>query len=119
MLEVIRNRDYRQLRFVRSATIDESELQDARGADATAAADHRGRCRQLLRGGLRRRELIESVRIPSGREVTWSDFNAGFIRMRQALKALGAHHACEGIRPGLAAQAAGVLAREPGAGWAP
>jgi hypothetical protein len=38
MLEVIRNHDYRQSRFVRSATIDASELQDTRGAEATADA---------------------------------------------------------------------------------
>jgi hypothetical protein len=47
-----------------------------------------------------RRTLIESIRIPPGREVT-------SIEARQAF---------EEIRLGLAAQAAGVLSPEPGAG---
>jgi hypothetical protein len=49
MLEVIRNHDCGLSRFLRDATIDESKLQDARGAEATANALrvrylHRGRC---------------------------------------------------------------------------
>ena len=110
MLEVIRNHD--QSRFLHGATIDETKLNDAYGAEATA---HTSRVRYLHS----EQATFESIRIPPGREVTWRDFDAQLARMRQALKALGAHHACEGIRPGLAAQAAGVLAREPGAGWAP
>jgi hypothetical protein len=62
------------------------------------------------------REFLESIRMPPSPEVTWCSFDAWFVRMRQALKGIGAHQAFEGIRPGLAAQAEGVLAREPGAG---
>jgi hypothetical protein len=43
MLEVIRNHDYHQSRFLRGATIDASNLEDAHGAEATADAS-RVRC---------------------------------------------------------------------------
>ena len=43
MLEVIRNHECTQSRFLRGATIDESALKDAHGAEATADAS-RVRC---------------------------------------------------------------------------
>jgi len=62
MLEVIRNHDCGLSRFLRDATIDESKLQDARGAEATADASreryvhseratvpHRSVCRRVLK----------------------------------------------------------------------
>ncbi|MBC7452955.1 MAG: UvrD-helicase domain-containing protein [Massilia sp.] len=58
------------------------------------------------------RELLESIRIPSGREATWRDFSAWFARMRQQFKGIDAHQAFEEIRGVLAADAAGVLTRE-------
>lgn len=63
---------------------------------------------QAVRGGL---ELIESIRIPSGREVTSSDFDAGFVRMRQALKAIEARKAFEEIRLSCGPGRRGALAR--------
>ena len=58
------------------------------------------------------RELLETIRVPSGREATWRDFLAWFGRMRQQLKGIDAHQAFEEIRGVLAADAAGVLRRE-------
>jgi hypothetical protein len=191
MLEVIRNHDYGQSRFLRGARIDESKLHDAHAAEATADAAgvrylHPERATvhfldkplsfddaqdavyrlpppQIIVGGagsgktalaleklkaasgealyvtqsaylarnardlyyaggferedqevafLSYRELIESIRIPPGREVTWRDFDSWFARMRQALKAIDAHQAFEEIRGVIAAQAEGLLSRE-------
>jgi hypothetical protein len=98
MLEVIRNHDCRQSRFLRGATIDASKRQDAHGAEATVDAS---RALLALRAGVR-----------CFREVTWRDFEAWFDRMRQAVKAIDAHQAFEEIRLGLAAQGRrGALAR--------
>ncbi|MFZ1099647.1 MAG: UvrD-helicase domain-containing protein [Steroidobacteraceae bacterium] len=58
------------------------------------------------------RELIESIRIPPGREVTWRDFEAWFARQRQAFRGIEGHQALEEIRGVLAACPSGVLSRE-------
>ena len=58
------------------------------------------------------RELMESIRVPAGREATWRDFSGWFARVRQAYKGIDAHQAFEEIRGVLAAQAGGVLSRE-------
>ena len=58
------------------------------------------------------RELMESIRVPAGREATWRDFCGWFARVRQAFKGVDAHQAFEEIRGVLAAQAGGVLSRE-------
>ena len=58
------------------------------------------------------RELMESIRVPPGREVTWRDFSGWFARVRQAYKGVDAHQAFEEIRGVLAAQADGVLSRD-------
>lgn len=58
------------------------------------------------------RELVESIRVPAGREATWRDFAGWFARMRQQFRDLDSHQAFEEIRGVVAAQAEGVLARE-------
>jgi hypothetical protein len=58
------------------------------------------------------RELLESIRVPAGREASWRDFSAWFARMRQQFKGIDAHQAFEEIRGVLTADAAGVLTRE-------
>lgn len=58
------------------------------------------------------RELIETLRVPDGREATWRDFSAWFGRMRQAYKGIDAHQAFEEIRGVITADAGGVLDRE-------
>lgn len=58
------------------------------------------------------RELLESVRVPGGREAHWRDFSAWFARMRQQFKGIDAHQAFEEIRGVLTADAAGVLTPE-------
>ena len=58
------------------------------------------------------REFVESIRVPVGREATWRDFAAWFVRIRAASKDIDAHQAFEEIRGVLAAQAAGVMSRE-------
>lgn len=58
------------------------------------------------------RELLETLRVPPGREASWRDFAGWFQRMRQAFKGLDAHQAFEEIRGVLAADPAGVLTRE-------
>ena len=58
------------------------------------------------------REFVESIRVPAGREATWRDFAAWFVRIRAATKDIDAHQAFEEIRGVLAAQATGVLTRE-------
>jgi hypothetical protein len=58
------------------------------------------------------RELMESIRVPAGREATWRDFSGWFARVRQAHKGIDAHQAFEEIRGVIAAQASGVLGRE-------
>ena len=57
------------------------------------------------------RELLESIRIPFGREATRRDFSAWFARMRQQFKGIDAHQAFEEICGVLAADATGVLTR--------
>ena len=63
-------------------------------------------------GFLSYRELIESIRVPAGREATWRDFSGWFSRVRQACKGIDAHQAFEEIRGVIAAQAGGILSRE-------
>lgn len=58
------------------------------------------------------RELIESVRVPDGREATWRDFSSWFARQQQAFKGIDAHQAFEEIRGVITAAAAGPLERE-------
>lgn len=58
------------------------------------------------------RELMESIRVPAGREATWRDFSGWFARVRQACKGIDAHQAFEEIRGVIAAQAGGILSRE-------
>jgi hypothetical protein len=58
------------------------------------------------------RELMESIRVPAGREAAWRDFSGWFARVRQAHKGIDAHQAFEEIRGVIAAQAIGVLSRE-------
>ncbi|MFP5503591.1 MAG: AAA family ATPase [Candidatus Sericytochromatia bacterium] len=58
------------------------------------------------------RELIETIRVPAGREATWRDFSAYFGRMKQRFKGLDAHQAYEEIRGVITADAGGPLDRE-------
>lgn len=58
------------------------------------------------------RELLESIRVPSGREASWRDFSAWFARVRQQFKGIDAHQAFEEIRGVLTADASGVLTRD-------
>ena len=58
------------------------------------------------------RELMESIRVPAGREATWRDFAGWFARVRQAYKGIDAHQVFEEIRGVIAAQAGGILSRE-------
>lgn len=58
------------------------------------------------------RELMESIRVPTGREATWRDFAAWFARVGQAYKGIDAHQVFEEIRGVIAAQAGGILSRE-------
>jgi hypothetical protein len=58
------------------------------------------------------RELLESIRVPPGREVTWQAFAGWFARLRQAFKGIEAHQAFEEVRGVIAADAGGVLTRE-------
>ncbi len=60
------------------------------------------------------RNLVESVRVPEGREATWRDFSGWFARLRQgqAFRGVDAHQAFEEIRGVIAARAEGVLSRE-------
>ncbi|MEB3329633.1 MAG: AAA family ATPase [Candidatus Sericytochromatia bacterium] len=58
------------------------------------------------------RELVETIRVPAGREATWRDFAGWFQRQHQAFKGLDPHQAFEEIRGVIAANAAGVLSRE-------
>jgi hypothetical protein len=44
------------------------------------------------------REFLESIRMPPSPEVTWSSFDAWFVRIRRALMAIDTHQALEGIR---------------------
>ena len=57
-------------------------------------------------------ELLESIRVPQGREATWRDFSFWFSRLRQQFKGIEAHQAFEEIRGVIGADAAGVLDRE-------
>lgn len=57
-------------------------------------------------------ELMESIRVPKGREASWRDFAAWFSRMRQQFKGIDAHQAFEEIRGVIGADASGVLNRE-------
>ncbi len=58
------------------------------------------------------RELMESIRVPAGREATWRDFAGWFARVGQAYKGIDAHQVFEEIRGVIAAQAGGILSRE-------
>lgn len=58
------------------------------------------------------RELLETLRVPPGREVNWRDFAEWFARQRQSFKDIDAHQAFEEIRGVITAQAEGILSRE-------
>jgi hypothetical protein len=58
------------------------------------------------------REFLESLRVPSGREVTWRDFAAWFARVRHGFRDIDAHQAFEEMRGVIAAQAGGCLSRD-------
>ena len=58
------------------------------------------------------RELLESVRVPQGREALWGDFSAWYARMQQQYKNIDPHQAFEEIRGVITASADGVLTRE-------
>jgi len=58
------------------------------------------------------REFVETLHVPSGREIQWRDFAGWFARMQQSFRDIDAHQAYEEIRGVLAASAEGVLARE-------
>lgn len=58
------------------------------------------------------REFVESIRVPGGREASWRDFSAWFLRMRQNFKDLDGHQVFEEIRGVITASASGLLSRE-------
>lgn len=60
------------------------------------------------------RDLVESIRVPEGREASWRDFSGWFARLRQgqAFRGIDAHQAFEEIRGVIAARSEGVLSRE-------
>ncbi len=58
------------------------------------------------------REFLESLRVPSGREVTWRDFAAWFARVRDGFRDIDAHQAFEEMRGVIAAEAGGVMRRD-------
>lgn len=58
------------------------------------------------------RELVETIRVPSGREATWREFSGWFSRMRQAFRGLEAHQVFEEIRGVIASDGAGILERQ-------
>ncbi|MGH8220685.1 MAG: ankyrin repeat domain-containing protein [Steroidobacteraceae bacterium] len=59
------------------------------------------------------RDLLESVRVPQGREATWRDFSGWFMRLTQgqAFRGIDAHQAFEEIRGVIAAAPQGILSR--------
>ncbi len=57
-------------------------------------------------------EFIESLRVPSGREATWRDFSAWFIRMQNSFKGIDAHQAFEEIRGVITASEGAALSRD-------
>lgn len=58
------------------------------------------------------RELIESLKIPAGREAGWRDFSAWIQRQREAAKGIDSHQAFEEIRGVITADADGALDRD-------
>lgn len=58
------------------------------------------------------REFVESIRVPAGREATWSDFSVWFARMRQTFREFDGHQVFEEIRGVIAASATGILSRQ-------
>jgi hypothetical protein len=58
------------------------------------------------------RELVETLRVPSGRAAEWRDFAGWFVRQQQAFRGIDAHQAFEEIRGVVTADAAGPLDRE-------
>ena len=58
------------------------------------------------------RELLETLRVPAGREASWQAFAGWFARMRQSFRELDAHQVFEEIRGVITASAEGVLSRE-------
>ena len=59
------------------------------------------------------RELLESIRVPRGREAAWREFAGWFARQRQgqAFKNIDGHQAFEEIRGVILARAGGILGR--------
>lgn len=58
------------------------------------------------------RDLLESIRVPRGREVTLADFRSFFERHKTSCKFTDAHQAFEEIRGVIGAQPEGPLARD-------
>ncbi len=58
------------------------------------------------------RELLESIRIPQGREATFREFAGWFNRMRQQFREIEAHQAFEEIRGVITASPKGPLSRD-------
>ena len=56
--------------------------------------------------------MIESIRVPVGREAHWRDFAAWIARMRQNMKAFDSHQVFEEIRGVITANAAGMMSRD-------
>ncbi|MGC4063833.1 MAG: AAA family ATPase [Polyangiaceae bacterium] len=61
---------------------------------------------------LSQRELLESIRVPEGRPVTYSDFSGFFSRMRQQCRFADAHQVFEEIRGVLTSRPEGPLTIE-------
>jgi len=58
------------------------------------------------------RELLESIRVPAGRQVAFRDFRRLFERHGQSLRFTDAHRAFEEIRGVIGARASGPLSRD-------
>ena len=58
------------------------------------------------------REFVETLHVPSGREVQWRDFAGWFSRLKQSFRDIDAHQAYEELRGVLAAGADGILTRD-------
>ena len=82
--------------------------QNARNIYYANGFEHTGQEAQFLSY----REFVESIRVPAGREATWRDFAAWFLRMQNVFKGIDAHQAFEEIRGVITASAGGILGRE-------
>jgi hypothetical protein len=82
--------------------------QNARNIYYANGFEHTGQEAQFLSY----REFVESIRVPVGREATWRDFAAWYLRMQNAFKGIDAHQAFEEIRGVITAGAGGLLSLE-------